>query len=768
MKKSHPMLLACAVAWGAACSGANPSSDDSADADTDPGSGDDAAEPDVYDLANGCYAVSDGMARWLVQADASSGFGFEDVDMSSAARFFMKASDLGTYLLYDHNRGYLVAEDGPLLRETALMSDVLLVDDTYVSGAEWTPLPVANQADRFHLRHRKTQMLLGPSGLVTEESQAATLQFHGTTGCTEHPELTLDAAGAVEPRTFDDGSVWGIVDTHSHLLSNFGFGGGGIFHGAPFHRLGVQHALSSCEQFHGPEGRKDFFGFGYDGGELDIQTLVSLLLLGELSEDNHRTQGYPTFEDWPDALGSSTHQTQYYVWLERAYMAGLRLVVQHATTNSAICEFMEGQGFQPIRYSCNDMVAVDRILEETRNMERYIDAQAGGPGKGFFRVVESPQQAREVINAGKMAVVLGIETSNLFDCFSVPHDGFPECDADFVREQLDAYYQRGVRVLFPVHKYDNAFSPGDGNRDFIELGNFINSGHYSNFTENDCPDSPAVFDRGDVAFGGLNEPRDEYLAPPPNDMSGFQDNPLLTLTPHLLRIQGAPLVGDFCQNAELTDLGETLLKEMMLRGMVIEIDHFSRRSYLGAFAILEENDYPAAGTHGTNYDGRLYALGGISKTSLGRCRDPDRKGAMLDQLASRVALIEDMGGYPAEGFGFDLNGFAGAPGPRFGDQSVCDLPQEGPISYPFESYAGDVTFTQPRVGQRVIDFNTEGFVHIGMLPELLEDARADTESDADLEPLFRSAEGYLRMWERSEKRAEELRRTTAVSSSSSL
>jgi hypothetical protein len=68
-----------------------------------------------------------------------------------------------------------------------------------------------------------------------------------------------------------------------------------------------------------------------------------------------------------------------------------------------------------------------------------------------------------------------------------------------------------------------------------------------------------------------------------------------------------------------------------------------------------------------------------------------------------------------------------------------------------------VTFTQPFVGARELDFNTEGLVHIGLLPELIQDARADAESDADLEALFRSAEGYLRMWERAEWRAEALR-----------
>ena len=48
-------------------------------------------------------------------------------------------------------------------------------------------------------------------------------------------------------------------------------------------------------------------------------------------------------------------------------------------------------------------------------------------------------------------------------------------------------------------------------------------------------------------------------------------------------------------------------------------------------------------------------------------------------------------------------------------------------------------------------------IHIGLLPELIEDARRDGATDAELEPLFRSAEGYLRMWENAEARGAALR-----------
>ncbi|MCZ7682754.1 MAG: dipeptidase [Sandaracinaceae bacterium] len=475
------------------------------------------------------------------------------------------------------------------------------------------------------------------------------------------------------------------------------------------------------------------------------------MLAGRTPEHNHETAGYPDFTDWPNGPFSSTHQTQYYRWLERAWLGGLRLVVQHGTTNSVMCEMITGEGIQRVRYSCNDMVAIDRQIEEAYNMERYIDAQNGGPGRGWFRIVTSPAEARAVIEEGKMAVVLGIEVSNLFDCFSVPREGYPTCDEAYVIAQLDRYHELGVRALFPVHKYDNAFTAGDGHRAVSEFGNFVNSGHWTSLTE-DCPNVPAPFDRGGVQFGGLNMPRADYSAPPPNDMSGFATSPIATVAPFFELLLEPSIDGSFCQSHGFTPLGETLITELMRRGMIIEIDHLPQRSYERVFEMLEESDYPAAATHGSTHGGRLYAIGGVSKTGLGRCADPDRPGSMADSIRSRAADIAAAGGYPAVGFGFDLNGFAGAPGPRFGDRSSCSE-QTDPVTYPFQSYAGDVTFTEPRIGNRVLDFNTEGMVHIGLLPELIEDARRTGVTDEDLEPLFRSAEGYIRMWERAEERA---------------
>ena len=712
----------------------------------------------IYRVANRCYAlgVTDpGTQRPESLTISESGAEYE-LGRSKPRRgtpFLLRPSGLGTYLLFDDGGAYLVAEDGALLRRSELLSSILAVDDTFESEAEWRLESVGKGRRRFKLQHLRSGHYLTSGGLVQGADAAAEVRLFKRRGCREFPEASLDAKGRVRRTQFKDGDLFGFVDTHSHLLSNLGFGGGGLFHGAPFHPLGVEHALSDCELFHGVDGQQDLFGFGFDNLSGDPADLLITLVTGQTPGPNHATAGWPEFIDWPSTHDSSTHQTQYYRWLQRAYLGGLRLVVQHATTNQIICDLIGGPGVQPVRYSCNDMVAVDRALLEIREMEAYIDAQEGGPEQGWFRIVTSPAEAREVIADGKLAVILGIEASNLFDCFLVPSEDFPACTEQTVIEKLDHYHDLGVRALFPVHKYDNAFSAGDGQKQIIELGNFIQTGHFSNFTTDCDLGVPGGFDSGPTAFPSLNMPREDYFAPPPNDFSGFPDDPLGTLSPFLSILLEPPGTEEVCQAAGLTELGEFLITQMMLRGMILEVDHLPRRSYRRAYELLVENDYPAAGTHGRNNFGLLYELGGVSKTGFGRCRSPNTPATMDDGFQNRIALIEERGGFPAEGFGLDLNGFAGGPGPRFGDETVCGEPQVDPVTYPFRSYAGDIKFLEPQLGDRAVDFNTEGMAHVGLLPELIEDVRRDGVTDKELEPLFKSAEGYIRMWEKAEARS---------------
>ena len=92
-------------------------------------------------------------------------------------------------------------------------------------------------------------------------------------------------------------------------------------------------------------------------------------------------------------------------------------------------------------------------------LEDYVDAQHGGPGKGWYRIVTNPGQAREVINAGKMAVVMGIETSR---ARSGARQKLGAADLRrskaSIDRQLDEVHKMGVVQMELVNKFDNALS----------------------------------------------------------------------------------------------------------------------------------------------------------------------------------------------------------------------------------------------------------------------------------------------------------------------
>ncbi len=139
-------------------------------------------------------------------------------------------------------------------------------------------------------------------------------------------------------------------------------------------------------------------------------------------------------------------------------------------------------------------------------MQDYIDAQCGGPGKGFYRIVTSPWEARRVINAGKMAIVMGIETSVPFGCTSSqPGDDVPTCDPASIDRQLDEVHALGVRQMELVNKFDNALSGVAG--DNGEVGVAVNS---ANFRETNSfwdmrhcePENPDAHDKNQLAAPG--------------------------------------------------------------------------------------------------------------------------------------------------------------------------------------------------------------------------------------------------------------------------
>ena len=159
--------------------------------------------------------------------------------------------------------------------------------------------------------------------------------------------------------------------------------------------------------------------------------------------------GWPTFVDWPSPTALA-EEGDYYTGIERAWKAGLRLMVTDLVDNEALCSLMTTS-----HNPCNDMDGGRIQSRDLYALQDYIDAQSGGPGKGWFRIVTDPFQARRVINEGKLAVIEGIEVSRIFGCGEV--NDVPQCDESQIDAGLKEVHDLGVRTFFPIHEFDNAF-----------------------------------------------------------------------------------------------------------------------------------------------------------------------------------------------------------------------------------------------------------------------------------------------------------------------
>jgi hypothetical protein len=307
------------------------------------------------------------------------------------------------------------------------------------------------------------------------------------------------------------------------MLTNFAFGGGGVFHGAPFHRLGVEHALRRLLALPRPRGPTRSGGLRLQPGHGHARRRrppCSALFLSGLAGVQPPHEGYPEFTDWPNGWFSSTHQTMYYRWLERAHRAGCACWCStRRATRPVRADHRAGHRSRCATCATTWSPSIAQILE-TYALERYIDAQHGGPGRGWFRIVKTPAEARAVIDEGKLAVILGIEISNLFDCFLTPRKGFAGVRRGVRRRAsstatTSSACARSSRCTSSTTRSRRRRRPRDQRdrqlrqqRPLVELDRLPGG-------------VDSVFDEGDVTFGGLNQPREDYFAPAPNDMSGF-------------------------------------------------------------------------------------------------------------------------------------------------------------------------------------------------------------------------------------------------------
>ncbi|MEO3764832.1 discoidin domain-containing protein [Streptomyces sp. B5E4] len=500
------------------------------------------------------------------------------------------------------------------------------------------------------------------------------------------PDSGVNVTGEPFRGTDARGNVRGFVDAHNHVMSNEGFGGR-IICGKPFDQRGVTEALKDCPE-HYPDGALALFE-NVTGG----------------ADGHHDPVGWPTFEHWP-ANDSLSHQQNYYAWLERAWRGGQRVLVQDLVTNGLLCSVYPAKD-----RGCDEMDSIRLQAEKTYEMQDYVDAMYGGAGRGWFRIVTDAEQARAVVEQGKLAVVLGVETSEPFGCKQVL--GVAQCDKDDIDRGLDELYGIGVRSMFLCHKFDNAlcgvrFDSGTIGA-AVNIGQFLSTGTF--WTTEKC-----IGRQQDNPIG---------LADPPAEAA--------KLLPAGVSVPSYDQEAR-CNTRGLSGLGEYAVRGMMERNMMLELDHMSVKAAGRALDILESESYPGVlSSHSwmdLDWTERLYRLGGFSAQYMNAAEDFVEQGRRGAELRDKYGA-----GY---GYGTDMNGVGGWPAPR-GD----DAPDK--VAYPFRSADGGSVLDRQVTGERTWDFNKDGGAHAGLVPDWIEQMRLHGGGDV-VEDLMAGAESYLTTW----------------------
>ena len=400
----------------------------------------------------------------------------------------------------------------------------------------------------------------------------------------------------------------GFADLHFHWMSHEAWGGR-MFAGRPDGP--IETALGWCDNVHGPGG----FSF--------------------TPEIFHLVGGYPAFDGWP-RFTSFFHQQSHVTWVRRAFDNGLRLVSMLAVNNELLpalyglsVPFVQHHNYPP-----TDMNAVHRQIAAMRDMAQRHSS--------WMEIALSAADARRIITANKMAIVLGIEVDSLFWKTETQLREASGNDLNrartLIQTELRKMYDLGVRQIGPIHFTNNAFGGTALQENMLDFNNFWSTGQM--FSVETAPASSQISFR----LGG-------FL---PDWVTGFILNPVLNpvMIPitvaynnHIKELGAVP--GGHINRQGLTQYGAILIEEMMKLGMVIDIDHMGEKTTASVLALTGQN-YPVVCSH-TGF--REMAVPGEPGTVQGERRahtahEGNKSRAVLEMVRDRggvVALILDQG-----------------------------------------------------------------------------------------------------------------------------
>jgi len=486
---------------------------------------------------------------------------------------------------------------------------------------------------------------------------------------------------------FAAAQVDGFVELHSHLMGEHAFGGSwfsGVAEGP------IEDAVPRCNGglnwFGGePHGHtrwpilSEFVGAdtglhlgrrrGFDTRECQFITILwwNILIPGTCPK--------PHFEQWPHSEAIA-HQQMWEGWIQEARTGGMSVLVASLYESELLCTTTPpGTRVN----NCNEMDSIERQADAIWDFVGVNSAWAG--------IALSAQQARDIIDDGRLAIVLSAELTNLFPT------------GNFIT-QLDEFHAMGIRSIQLAHHANSRFAGAATLPKTVGAANLAELLLANDFTDiND-----------DATCNSFFSPTD------------CDPNPI-----------------------GLTLEGEQLVEAMMDRGMILDVAHISRLAFDDVYDMAMDNgEYPLLNSHahfadviidtndGTTHHEKYMTLDQVNRIvethgmvglrtgpehTIGvPVGDPCQGSARSFTQSVQYAMDQGLD----VGFGADFNGF---------------IKQARPCA---------TVITDP-------ELRDKGLAHIGLLPDFIQDMQNTGATEAVIEHVRdESAENFLVMWERAE------------------
>lgn len=474
-------------------------------------------------------------------------------------------------------------------------------------------------------------------------------------------------------RSFHSDPLTGFADLHVHQAASLAFSGGWYWGS---HEPGALAERAPACDGHSHANLSNFLS----GQKVD------------LGSHEGKQHGYPDYTDWP-RWDEIKHQQVTEQWLREAHENGLNLMVASAVNNQWLSAAMIASGHHDNRMSPADMESVKRQVYSLQRMAEQSD---------WYQVVRDPWEARRAIEAGKLAVVLAVEVSDIL----------PNSDGDW-RQQLYDLYDMGVRNIMLAHETNSRFSGAAFHED----------------TFKDLSKVKATFDRA-IEYSSSNDGVNNQIG---------------------LTQEGRELVKEMIRLNMLLDLSHLPLKSQREVYQLVASEHnyyplFNSHTRVEAMLFDEELAHFKEHLSSDEVLGFVRDTGGVIglRTGVERMRThaaaghqqpvPNNCDGSSRSYAQSYQYADAFG--VAVAFGSDFNGFITQMPPRFGADACAAQPDES-LRLAQQAAQG--------VGPVGDAFSTKGLAHIGYLPSLRDDLQRIGANVANLD---NSVENFVKMWER--------------------